>query len=143
MSEHNQKHLTLSNSAYIAQELLQKSTFSSIGKVPHKDPFTISKEVHRYSKTVPAKYIYKYNLCKHYNDCDLLSSELHCQSYHNRYYSFYYKCCYRRNSTNVCPYFLPYKCDKISTSPYVCNYCEDYKSCPPDKKIYDATYAQR
>ena len=85
MSEHNQKHLTLSNRTYIEQELLQKSTFSSIGEVLHKDPSTISKEVKRYSKTVPAKRIYKCNLCKHYKDCDLLSSELHCQSYHNRY----------------------------------------------------------
>ena len=50
MSEHNQKHLTLSNRTYIEQELLQKSTFSSIGEVLHKDPSTISKEVKRYSK---------------------------------------------------------------------------------------------
>ena len=121
MSEHNQKHLTLSNRTYIEQELLQKSTFSSIGKVLHKDPSTISKEVKRYSKTVPAKYSYKCNLCKHYKDCDLLSSELHCQSYHNRYCSFYCKRCYRRNPTNVCPYFLPYKCDKI-------NICEPFQT---------------
>ena len=44
MSEHNQKHLTLSNRTYIEQELLQKSTFSSISKVLHKDPSTISKD---------------------------------------------------------------------------------------------------
>ena len=50
MSEHNQKHLTLSNRTYIEQELLQKSTFSSIGEALHKDPSTISKEVKRYSK---------------------------------------------------------------------------------------------
>ncbi len=61
MNEHNQKHLTLSNRTYIEQELLQKSTFSSIGKNLHKDPSTISKEVKRYSKTVPAKYSYKCN----------------------------------------------------------------------------------
>ena len=54
MSEHNQKHLTLSNRTYIEQELLQKSTFSSIGEVLHKDPSTISKEVKRYSETVTA-----------------------------------------------------------------------------------------
>ena len=73
MNEHDQKHLTLSNRTYIEQELLQKSTFSSIGTVLHKDPSTISKEVKRYSKTVPAKYSYKCNLCKHYKDCDLRS----------------------------------------------------------------------
>lgn len=63
MSEHNQKHLTLSNRTYIEQELLQKNTFSSIGDVLHKNPSTISKEVKRYYKTVPAKYSYKCNLC--------------------------------------------------------------------------------
>lgn len=143
MSNHNQKHLTLSNRTYIEQELLQKSTFSSIGSVLHKDPSTISKEVKRYSKTVPAKFSYKCNLCKHYKDCDLLSRELLCPSYNNHYCSFYCKRCYRRNPTMICPYFSPYKCDKINKPPYVCNYCEDYKSFPLNKKIYDASYAQK
>ena len=118
MNEHNQKHLTLSNRTYIKQELLQKSTFSSTGYVLHKDPSTISKEVKRYSKIVPAKFSYKCNLCKHYKDCDPLSKELQCQDYNNRYCSFYVKRCYRRNPTNVCPYFLPFKCDKINKPPY-------------------------
>lgn len=145
MNEHNQKHLTLSNRTYIEQELLQKSTFSSIGKNLHKDPSTISKEVKRYSKTVPAKYSYKCNRCKHYNDCDLMSKELRCHSYqkNSRYCSFYCKKCYRRNATEICPYYLPFTCDKISKPPYVCNYCEDLKHCPLDKKIYNAAYAQK
>lgn len=83
MSEHNQKHLTLSNRTYIEQELLQKNTFSSIGDVLHKDPSTISKEVRRYYKTVPAKYSYKCNLCKHYKDCYLMSKELKMSSIFN------------------------------------------------------------
>ncbi len=145
MNEHNQKHLTLSNRTYIEQELLQKSTFSSIGKNLHKDPSTISKEVKRYSKTVPAKYSYKCNRCKHYNDCDLMSKELRCHSYqkNSRYCPFYCKKCYRRNATEICPYYLPFTCDKISKPPYVCNYCEDLKHCPLDKKIYNAAYAQK
>lgn len=142
MSEHNQKHLTLSNRTYIKQELLQKNTFSSIGDVLHKDPSTISKEVKRYYKTVPAKYSYKCNLCKHYKDCDLMSKELKCPRY-SSHCSFYCKKCYRRTVIDYCPYFLPYKCDKTNKPPYVCNYCEDYKSCPLDKKIYDAAYVQR
>ncbi len=56
MSEHNQKNLTLSNRTYIEQELFQKSTFSSIGEVLHKNPSTISKEVKRYYKTVTSNY---------------------------------------------------------------------------------------
>ena len=43
---HNQKHLTLSDRVYIEQELLQGSTFRSIAGILHKDPSTISKEIH-------------------------------------------------------------------------------------------------
>ena len=143
MNEHNQKHLTLSNRTYIEQKLLQKNTFSSRGSVLPKDPSTISKEIKSYRKIVPAKFNYKCNLCKHYKDCDLLSKELQCQSYNNHYCSFYCKRYYRRNPTNVCPYFLPFKCDKINNHTYVCNHCEDLKSCPLDKKVYDAAYAQK
>lgn len=49
----------LSDRTYIEQELLQKSTFSSIEKNLHKDPTTISKEVKRYRKSVPAKHSYR------------------------------------------------------------------------------------
>lgn len=145
MNEHNQKHLTLSNRTYIEQELLQKSTFSSIGRILHKDPTTIAKEVKRYYKTIPAKHSYHCYICKHYKDCDLMSKELKCPSYqkNSRYCTYLCKKCYRRKATQVCPYFLPYTCDKINKPPYVCNYCEDYKHCPIDKKIYDAAYAQK
>ena len=63
MSEHNQKHLTLSNTPYIKQKKKKKKKKNTIDEVLHKDPSTISKEVKRYSKTVPAKYSYKCNLC--------------------------------------------------------------------------------
>ena len=119
MNEHDQKHLTLSNRTYIEQELLQKSTFSSIGSVLHKDPSTISKEVKRYSKTIPAGYSYKCNLCKHYKESDLRSKELKCPRY-SSHCSFYCKKCYRRTVIDYCPYFLPYKCNKINKPPYVC-----------------------
>ncbi len=65
MSKHNKKHLTLSNRTYIEQELLQKSTFSSINEVLHKDPYTISKEVKHYSKTVTANYYYYLDITLH------------------------------------------------------------------------------
>ena len=81
MKTHDQKHLTLSNRTYIEQELLQKTSFSSIAKVLHKDPTTIAKEVKRYSKDTPGKHSYKCNLCKLYKECDLRSSDLKCPSY--------------------------------------------------------------
>jgi len=145
MIEHNQKHLTLSNRIYIEQELLQKSSFSSIANTLHKDPTTIAKEVKRYSKTVPAKHSYHCYICKHYKDCDLRSTELQCPgSQKNPYYcTSLCKRCHRRNVPQVCPYFLPCTCNKINKPPYVCNYCEDYTHCPIDKRVYDAAYAQK
>ena len=143
MNKHNQKHLTLSNRTYIEQELLQKSTFSSIGKNLHKDPTTIAKEVKRYYKTVSAKHSYKCNLCKHFKECDLMSKELKCSRYNSHHCSFYCKKCHRKRVIDFCPYFLPFTCDKINKPPYVCNHCENFGSCPLDKKIYDAAYAQR
>lgn len=110
----------------------------------HKDPSTISKEVKRYSKTVPAKYSYKCNLCKHYKDCDLRNKELKCPRY-SIHHSFYCKKCCRRTVIDYCPYFLPYKCNKIYKPPYVCNYCEDYKSCPlsEDIKSHQSAYRHK
>ncbi len=87
MNEHNQKHLTLSNRTYIEQELLQKSSFSSIARTLHKDPTTIAKEVKRYFKSVPAKLSYKCNLCKHFKECDLMSKELQCSIFHHYAYA--------------------------------------------------------
>lgn len=143
MKTHDQKHLTLSNRIYIEQELLQKSSFSSIAKVLHKDPTTIAKEVKRYSKNTPGKHSYKCNLCKLYKECDLRSNELKCPSYNVRYCSFYCKKCFRKKVIDLCPYFLPYTCDKINKPPYVCNYCTEQKHCPLDKRFYNAAFAQK
>ena len=143
MEIHNQKHLTLSNRTYIEQELLQKTSFSSIAKVLHKDPTTIAKEVKRYSKDTPSKYSYKCNLCKLYQECSLRSSELKCPSYNPRSCSSYCKKCFRRKPILFCPHFLPFSCDKINKPPYVCNYCDEQTSCPLDKRFYNAAYAQK
>lgn len=112
MKTHDQKHLTRSNRTYIEQELLQKTSFSSIAKVLHKDPTTIAKEVKRYHKEVPGKYSYKCNLCTLYRECDLRSNELKCSSYNVRYCSYYCKKCFRKRVIDLCPHFLPYSCDK-------------------------------
>ncbi len=141
MNEHNQKHLTLSNRTYIEQELLQKSTFISIGKALHKDPSTIAKEVKRYSKDVPAKYSYKCNLCIHHSECDLRGNEFKCPKYNNRCERNFCKRCYRITTIHICPYFVPYTCSDINKPPYVCNHCN--KKCPLDKRFYDAAYAQK
>ena len=89
MEIHNQKHLTLSDRIYIEQELLQKSSFTSIAKVLHKDPTTIAKEIKRYSKETPASLRYICNLCKLYKECEIRSKDLKCPAYTSRYCSYY------------------------------------------------------
>ena len=140
---HNQKHLTLSDRTYIELELLQGSTFRSIAETLHKDPTTISKEVRRYAKEVFPKSNRNCIICKHYSDCDTRSSEMNCPSYNNRSCSFQCKKCYRNNPTNICIYFIPFTCKRISKAPYVCNTCEDQKSCPITHRIYIAANAHK
>lgn len=106
MKTHDQKHLTLSDRTYIEQELLQKSSFSSIAKVLHKDPSTIAKEVKRHRKESSTNPRYVCHLCKLYKECDLRSSELNCPSYNIRYCSFYCKNCYRKKVIDLLSTFL-------------------------------------
>ena len=140
---HNQKHLTLSDRTYIEQELLQKSSFTSIASNLKKDSTTIAKEIKRYSRDVPVKGNRSCIKCKNYEDCDLLSRESSCSHYNKKYCPFYCRKCYRYYPPSECLYYIPFQCDKIKKPPYVCNYCNDQKDCPLTKKIYDAAYAQK
>ena len=140
---HNQKHLTLSDRTYIEQELLQKSSFTSIASNLKKDSTTIAKEIKRYYRDVPVKGNRSCIKCKNYEDCDLLSRESSCSHYDKKYCPFYCRKCYRYDPPSECLYYIPFKCDKIKKPPYVCNYCNDQKDCPLTKKIYDAAYAQK
>ncbi|MDD3138074.1 MAG: helix-turn-helix domain-containing protein [Lachnospiraceae bacterium] len=140
---HNQKHLTLSDRTYMEQELLQKSSFTSIASNLKKDSTTIAKEIKRYSRDVPVKGNRSCIKCKNYEDCDLLSRESSCSRYDKKYCPFYCRKCYRYYPPSECLYYIPFKCDKIKKPPYVCNYCSDQKDCPLTKKIYDAAYAQK
>ena len=140
---HNQKHLTLSDRTYIEQELLQKSSFTSIASNLKKDSTTIAKEIKRYYRDVPVKGNRSCIKCKNYEDCDLLSRESSCSHYDKKYCPFYCRKCYRYYPPSECLYYIPFQCDKIKKPPYVCNYCNDQKDCPLTKKIYDAAYAQK
>lgn len=140
---HDQKHLTLSDRSYIEQELLQGSSFKAIGSVLHKDPTTISKEIRRYAKNLPAQRCSRHcHTCKHYKSCDIRGSDtvIHCsRSNCNR------KCrlCWQEDPTLLCSLFLPYRCDQLEKPPYVCNACEHPKDCPLPRRIYSAQAAQK
>ena len=72
MSEHNQKHLTLSTRTYIEQELLQGTSFKAIALVLGKDPTTISKEIGKHRKETPGRhYSGNCRFCKFWDDCTI------------------------------------------------------------------------
>lgn len=135
MKTHDQKHLTLSNRTYIEQELVQKSSFSSIAKVLHKDPTTIAKEVKRARIVEDGGCTYKCHNCMNYGNCYHKSicgdrCKLRCRQ------------CYRKNPIKFCPDFIPWKCDQLNKPPYVCNACDKYKWCTLPRALYVAYKAQ-
>lgn len=140
---HNQKHLTLSDRTFIEQEVFQKSSFTSIAKNLKKDPTTIAKEIKRYSKNVPIKGNRSCNKCNRFKDCDISSLETSCNHYNKKFCTFYCKKCYRYNPTLECLYYIPFQCKEIEKPPYVCNHCNNQKTCPLTKKIYEAAHAQK
>lgn len=134
---HNQKHLTLSDRTFIEQELQQGSTFSYIAQALGKDPTTISKEVrlHRIF-TEYDKYRSKCRGCMYYGDC----LERHVCGLEKCKYACRY--CYKKDPTPNCIFYRPWKCDKPSKPPYICNSCNRFNTCKLDKYQYVALKAQ-
>lgn len=134
---HNQKHMTLSDRTYIEQELQQGSSFTSIAKVLSKDSSTISKEVKRNRDFVrPDGFNAKCRSCMHYGDC----TERHICGNEKCKYSCRY--CYKKNPIYHCIYYLPWSCDKPSKPPYVCNFCDKYRTCKLERYHYSAAKVQ-
>lgn len=133
----SQKHLTLSDRIYIEQELLQGSTFKSIGDALGKDPTTISKEIraHSYSKLENSgrecRRCMNYRQCHEHHACGNSGCNRCC-----RY-------CYSERPTKWCRSFKPYVCTVEERPPYVCNTCEMIKYCPLMHHIYSAEKAQK
>ena len=137
MKKHNQKHLTLSDRTYIEQELQQGSTFTSIANNLGKDPSTISKEVKRYRDYVrPDTCNYKCRSCMHYGEC----TERHVCG--NDRCSYACRYCYKKNPIYHCIYYTPWSCNLPNKAPYVCNSCDQYRSCKLDRYHYSAAKAQ-
>lgn len=134
----SQKHLTLSDRIYIEQELLQGSTFRSIGEGLDKDPTTISKEVRsRSSETQQHIYFKRCHTCMAYKYCKLrhVCGDLKCGRV-CRY-------CYHVAANEYCTEYRPFHCDVPEKPPYVCNACDIQTHCPRVQRLYSAEQAQR
>lgn len=137
-SEHNQKHLTLSDRIYIEQELSQGSTFKSIASAINKDPTTISKEVKLHKIITNERYFYNgCRKCLYYHNCQIhsLCGRKSCHNLCRR--------CHRPNVYKYCNDFRKQICLKPSKPPYVCNSCAHYNTCSFEKARYVAVKAQK
>lgn len=129
----NQKHLTLSDRIIIEQELNKGMTFTAIAALLGKDPSTISKEIRKHRtekkhkdpnrkpKCIYTRSCNEHHLCKDivcYRDCNECSK------------------CY-----HVCSKYQPKTCGRLDKPPYVCNGCSCIVSCPYQRLIYVAKYA--
>ena len=139
-NEHNQKHLTLSDRIFIEQELLQRSSFSSIAKALRKDPTTIGKEVKLRRTLISAD---KYG----FHGCVGCMNRIGCKERNvcgdNRCKYLCRNCWKRRDISDNCLYYTPWFCNKPDKPPYVCNACEHINHCKLNRARYVATKAQK
>ncbi len=143
-----QKHLTISDRTYIEQELFLHSSFKKIAETLLKDPTTIAKEVKLHAKSIPADD-FRLNQCRkgclRYKQCTInhLDPGVHCD--HKGRIRCRAKSCQGCNYMKVrsCEYAIPFRCDKPSHPPYVCNACDRVNRCPLPHRVYDAALAQK
>lgn len=132
------RHLTREERNIIEVGLRKKESFKSIGRELGKDPTTIAKEVRNHIQ-------YRKTGCygKPFNDC---LNRKKCTAQHlcgNRKCNRYCRFCNTHPCSTLCPDYHQQICSRLSKPPYVCNGCEDKRSCTLEKRIYSASYAQR
>ena len=134
----NRKHLTLADRAAIEHGIQIGENFSQIARKLNKDSSTISKEIRRHIIHVP-----------HYQD-DLQKKRSECQFFHScdkrnvcgnlSCRSLCFKCRSKRCAM-YCRAFTPVLCDRLKKPPYVCNNCNQIRTCSHDFYFYRAHYA--
>ena len=143
MSSYKYKHLTLDDRIMIQKALKEGNTFVEIGALLGRDPSTISKEVkgHFEWKNTGTRSR-GFNPCLHRKKCtktNVCTQEPCSLMVWNRY-SYCSECA---NCLVHCPDFIEEKCAKLEKVPYVCNACNQVRSCTLSKKFYDAKEAHK
>ena len=136
----NQKHLTLDSRITIQTMLNNRETFKSIGRLLNKDCTTISKEVKRH---ICFEKSGAYG--RAFNDCRLAflhqcSAQMVCSECSFRKGRFCWAC---GKCSASCTLYETYVCPKLSKPPYVCNGCTQRNKCSLEKRLYQASYAQK
>lgn len=134
------KHLDLDKRCQIEKALNSGNSFKSIGRLVDKDCTTIAKEVKThilfekkgaynrpFNDCVNRKNCYRYgDVCK---VCERQKS--------------HQKCAACGHCTTSCKDYIKEVCPKLSKAPYVCNGCDQRRSCTLEKRFYRAIEAQK
>lgn len=134
----NRKHLTLADRAAIEHGIQIGENFSQIARKLNKDSSTISKEIRRHIIHVPHYQDglqKKRSECQFFHSCDKrnVCGNLSCRS-------LCFKCRSKRCAM-YCRAFTPVLCDRLKKPPYVCNNCNQIRTCSHDFYFYRAHYA--
>lgn len=130
------KHLTLNERILIHTGLNEGLSFKEIAASIDKDPSTVSKEVRNH---IVEKRNSSYNPCANLKTCS------HAGDLCPACRSFVSAVCRRCSCVachEVCPDFVPKRCRRLSSPPYVCNGCEQRRGCRLERHLYDARHAQ-
>ena len=131
------KHLTLSDRIQIAAGLERKNSLNQIATELGKDCSTISREIRRHSVAVDKAAVGRIkNRCVCRHSCKLYSickNEPDCTR----------KCSTCSQCNANCNSFLEEKCKRLAEPPYVCNGCDEQRSCVLMKEFYYADQAEQ
>lgn len=131
------KHFALSERITLEHRLKDSCSFKAIGRELNKDCTSISKEVRNhliFKKS--GSYGRAFNNCIHRLTC---TQSYICESTlcRNRYCRFCSRC------SSVCEDFKKEACALLTRPPYVCNGCDELRSCTLQKSFYVAADAQK
>lgn len=131
------RHFTLDERITIEHSLKNSLSFKAISRELGRDCTSVSKEVKKHIKEKKTgAYGRAFNNCAHRFDCknSYICDSPFCR---NKFCRFCSKC------HQVCPDYKEYLCPLLEKPPYVCNGCNDLKSCTLKKAFYSATVAQK
>lgn len=132
------KHLSLDDRAMISQMLSSRTSLKQIALAVGKSCTTISREIRNhleFSKT--GGYGRSYNACLNRRDCSNRSLCPSCSSAKGKC------CCFCPKCNAHCPDFQEETCDRLHKPPYVCNGCPHRQKCTLEKRLYNASNADR
>lgn len=133
------KHLTYDDRLEIERLIKLDFSLSEISRELNRHKSTISREITLRS-TIDRKGCYgrNYNACVYRYDCVMneICNEKICKKKY-KYCRFCNKC------NDFCEYFKETICERLQSTPYVCNNCDNRNKCILKKCFYSAKMAQK